>query len=143
MAVLRLDRANPDLKDLLPTAQIGIGLKLKHAAGKVLDVRIVAIVQTARFAQTLVEIAVTRTMLAEVGSDNRQRRPVFVGPSDANRKAQRDSGRASLALHNLYFRSRKLRWRVNPDDAGFARRQFFEIRLHNFGKNLRIAGRQP
>ena len=90
MPILRLDRANPNLEDLLLAAQIGIGCKLKHAARKVLDVRVIAIIQPARFAQALIEVAVTGTMLAKIRSDHCQGRPIFVGAGRVNRKAERD-----------------------------------------------------
>jgi len=66
VTVRRLHGPDPDLEDLRLAPQIGIGLKLKHAAGKVFDVSVIAVIQPARFAQALIEIAVARTMLAEV-----------------------------------------------------------------------------
>src|SRR5205823_6136807 len=101
MAILWLDRTNPDLKDLLTPAEIRVGLKLKHSAREVFHVSVVAVVQPARFAQALIEIAVAGTMLAKVRSDDGQSGPIFVGAGNRNWKAKRDSGRAGFALHNL------------------------------------------
>src|SRR5688572_8348498 len=66
VTVLRLDRANPDLENLLLAAQVRIGLELKHATWKIFYVGVVAVIQSPQFTQTLIEIRAARTMLAQV-----------------------------------------------------------------------------
>src|SRR5438876_1221697 len=124
MSVLRLDRPNPDLKDLLLASQVRIGLELKHAARKVFYVSVITIVQSTRFAQTLIKIAVAGAVLAKVRSNNRQRRPVFINARNANWKTKRDRRRASLTLHEFDLDSGCL---IRPGElcgCGFAVRKF-------------------
>ncbi len=101
MSVRGLNRPNPDLKNLLFATQVRIRSKLKHAARKVFDVNVVAVIQAARFAQALIEIAVAGTMLSEIGLHHRQRRPVFIRARDVDRKTKRDRGGARFALNDF------------------------------------------
>src|SRR3989442_841109 len=137
MAILRLDRTDPDLKDLLTPAEIRIGLKLKHSAWEVFDVSVVAVVQPARFAQALIKIAVAGTMLSKIRSDDSERRPVFVGARPGNGKAKRDCGRARFALHNLDFGSQGLSWEGELCGGRFALRQFRKVDFDSFWKTFR------
>src|SRR5205809_96167 len=105
MTVLWLDRANPNLKDLQVPPQVWIGLKLKHPARKIFDVGVIAVIQAARFAQTLIQITVAGTVLAEIRCNYGQRRPVFISPSHTNRKPKRDGCRTRLTLDDLNLRS--------------------------------------
>src|SRR5262245_14952639 len=105
--VLRLDRTNPDLEDLLLAPEIRVGRELKHPAREIFDVCVVAVVQAALFAQLLVKIIVARPVLAEIRGDERQRRPVLVAALDADRKPERDGRRTSLALNSLDPRARR------------------------------------
>src|SRR5205814_10530977 len=114
MDILWIDRTNPELKDLLMSTKSRIRLKLKHSTRKVFHVSVVAVVQPARFAQALIEIAVAGTMLAKVRSDDGQSGPIFVGAGNRNGKAKRDCGRAGFALHNLDFGSQRLSWESEP-----------------------------
>src|SRR5206468_12586059 len=87
-SVLRLDRSNPYLEDLLPPPEIRVRLKLKHPSRKVFDVRIVAVVQTADLAQPLVEVTVARTVLAKIRLHEQKRGPIRIRPCDRDRKAE-------------------------------------------------------
>src|SRR5262249_47412294 len=86
VAVLRFDRTNPDLKDLLRAREVGIGLELEHAARKIFDVGVVAVVQSSGLAQPLVQPPILGTMLAQGGSSHGKRRPIRVTPMNVDGK---------------------------------------------------------
>src|SRR5260370_41907933 len=138
MAILRFDRTDPYLKNLLTAAEIRIGLKLKHSAWEVFDVSVVAVVQTARFTQALIKIAVAGTMLSKVRSDDSECMPVFVGARQRNGKAKRGCGRTGFALHNLDFGSQRLSWESELCAGRFALRQFRKVGFDSFWKTFRI-----
>src|SRR5207244_4292174 len=64
--VLRLDRANPNLEDLLLAIEVRIRMKLEHPSREVLNVSVVAVVQSSNRAKPLVQITVARAMLSEI-----------------------------------------------------------------------------
>jgi len=76
VAVLRLDRPNPYLKDLLLPAQVWIGLKLVHAAWEVFYVGVIPIVQATRFAQTLERVCIDTVEQGKMTKDL----AVLIGP---------------------------------------------------------------
>src|SRR5258705_419694 len=110
MSVLGLDRPYPDLKNLLLAAEVWIRFELKHAARKIFDISVIAIVQAARLTESLVKIAIAGTMLAKVGSNDRECRPVLIRSCHVDGKAQRHGCRASFALHDFDLRARYLSW---------------------------------
>src|SRR5258705_13481893 len=101
MSVLGLDRPYPELKNLLLAANVWLSFELKHAARKIFDISVIAIVQAARLKESLVKIAIAGTMLAKVGSNDRQCRPVLIRSCHVDVKAERHGCRATFALHNV------------------------------------------
>ena len=57
-AILRFDRTNPYLEDLLLARNIRIRCHQEHATRKIFDVRVITIVEPTCFAQPLIKIAV-------------------------------------------------------------------------------------
>src|SRR5262249_24303855 len=86
--VLRLDRPNPYLKNLLMPSEIRVRRKLKHPSRKILDVRVVPGVQTSNFTKPFVEIAVAGGVLTQIRLHKQKRRPVRIRTGYRNWKAK-------------------------------------------------------
>src|SRR5205085_7526119 len=95
-----------------------------------LDVRVVAVVQAARLAQKLVEVAHAGAVLAEVGGDEGERGPVLVRAVDGDGKAQGDGRGARLALDDLDPHARGDARLAETLRRSLARRKLREVCFH-------------
>src|SRR5688572_5995147 len=95
----RLDRSNPQLKNLLLPREIRIGLELEHPSGKVFDIRVIAVIQTTLFANALKQAAPAIAVISEVRLSDEQRRKIRIPAPDGDRMADRKRNRPRLLLH--------------------------------------------
>ncbi len=134
-------RPQPDLKNLLFTAQVSIRLELKHAAREVFDIGIVAIVHPPLFPDSVEQQSAAVAMLAQIGARQPQRQPIRIAPSHVDRKAK-GNGHARCFFFNqqrLVGLNNGWRWqhcsRILSDGLG----QRLQIRSNPLHELLRIA----
>jgi hypothetical protein len=136
---LRLfDRADPDLEELRAPADPGRRHRQAAAVGGRLDVGVVAVVQSARLADHLVEVARAVSVLAEPGVGDPQRVELAAAARDVDRVSEADGRRGPWLLddHDLATGDRA---RLGRGDAlGRALAQTREVGCEAPGEILRI-----